>query len=149
MSALDITFNDKVGFLKDADRDWTSWIERLLLKAKSEIHKENSLEMSISFVSEAEIHQINLKYRDKDRATDVISFAIEDGGDDLDMAAFTSRPDFIEDIGDLFICPSVVKGHSVEYETGFDREFGYTCVHGFLHLNGYDHIRPEDAEKML
>lgn len=85
----------------------------------------------------------------KDRPTDVISFAIEDGLDEDFMAAFNDDPDFVEDIGDLFLCPEVIKRHSVEYETGFNREFGYTLVHGYLHLNGFDHIEDDEAKVMF
>ncbi|CCI85606.1 hypothetical protein FC52_GL000229 [Lactobacillus pasteurii DSM 23907 = CRBIP 24.76] len=149
MNPIEITYNDEVGFLDDKSRDWKTWIENLLLMAKKEIGKDNNLEMSINFVDEAESQRINSTYRDKDRPTDVISFAIEDGEDGLDFSDFISDPDFQEDIGDLFMCPSVIRRHSVEYETGFDREFGYTIVHGFLHLNGYDHIEPAEAKEMF
>lgn len=149
MAELNISFNDETDFLKHSDRDWRIWIEKLLLLAKKRINKTNALEMSINFVSPDRIHEINKKYRGKDRATDVISFAIEDGDEQLDLSAFEQDPDFVEDIGDLFICPEVVKAHAKEYETGFNREFGYTCVHGFLHLNGYDHIKPEEAKVMF
>ncbi|MCI1290208.1 MAG: rRNA maturation RNase YbeY [Lactobacillus sp.] len=149
MAPLTITFNDEVGFLTSGQRNWQNWIEQLLLQAKEKIGKQNSLEMSINFVDQARIHAINKQYRGKDRATDVISFAIEDGDEGLDLSSFEADPDFIEDIGDLFICPDVVRLHAKEYETGFDREFGYTCVHGFLHLNGYDHIKPAEAKVMF
>ncbi|EFO71241.1 translation metalloprotein YbeY [Lactobacillus iners LactinV 01V1-a] len=65
------------------------------------------------------------------------------------FAQFIETPDFVEDIGDLFICPEVVEKHATEYETGFYREFGYTLVHGYLHLNGYDHIKDDEAEVMF
>lgn len=149
MEPIEITYNDEVGFLEDKDQDWKKWIMDLLLLAKKEINQQSNLEMSINFVDEEKSHEINLKYRDKDRPTDVISFAIEDGEDGLDMAAFLNDPNFQEDIGDLFMCPSVIKRHSVEYGTGFEREFGYTIVHGFLHLNGYDHIEPNEAKEMF
>ncbi|MBN6049510.1 rRNA maturation RNase YbeY [Lactobacillus helveticus] len=149
MDPIDVTYHDEVGFLDDKNRDWQDWIMKLLLLAKKEIGKDNNLEMSINFVDEDRSHEINLKYRDKDRPTDVISFAIEDGEDAIDLSAFEDDLDFQEDIGDLFMCPSVIKRHSKEYGTGFDREFGYTVVHGFLHLNGYDHIKPDEAKEMF
>lgn len=149
MDPIEISYTDEVGFLEDKDRDWQKWIMDLLLLAKKEINKENPLLMSINFVDEKKSHEINLKYRQKDRPTDVISFAIEDGEEGFDMASFIDQPGFQEDIGDLFMCPSVIKRHSKEYETGFDREFGYTIVHGFLHLNGYDHIDPKEAKEMF
>ena len=97
MDPIDITYNDEVGFLDDKKRDWQDWIMKLLLLAKKEIGKDNNLEMSINFVDEDRSHEINLKYRDKDRPTDVISFAIEDGEDSIDLAAFEDDPDFQED----------------------------------------------------
>ncbi|RMC48832.1 rRNA maturation RNase YbeY [Lactobacillus sp. ESL0228] len=149
MSSIDITYNDEVQFLQNTELDWTKWISKLLLLAKKEIAKKNNLEMSISFVDENRSQEINRKYRSKNRPTDVISFAIEDGDDQVDLEAFASDPNFCEDIGDLIMCPSVIKRHSEEYETGWRREFGYTLVHGFLHLNGYDHIKPAEAKVMF
>ena len=148
MDSIDITFNDEVGFLDDKRRDWQKWILQLLLLAKREINKKNNLEMSINFIDEKRSNEINKKYRGKNRPTDVISFAIEDGADQIDFSVFDD-PEFIEDIGDLFMCPSVIMRHSKEYSTGWDREFGYTLVHGFLHLNGYDHIEPDEAKTMF
>ena len=148
MDSIDITFNDEVGFLDNEKRDWQKWITNLLLLAKKEINKKNNLEMSINFIDEKRSNEINKKYRGKDRPTDVISFAIEDGADQIDFSVFDD-PEFIEDIGDLFMCPSVIMRHSKEYGTGWDREFGYTLVHGFLHLNGYDHIEPNEAKTMF
>ena len=148
MDSIDITFNDEVGFLENEKRDWQKWITNLLLLAKKEINKKNNLEMSINFIDEKRSNEINKKYRGKKRPTDVISFAIEDGGDQIDFSVFDD-PEFIEDIGDLFMCPSVIMQHSKEYGTGWDREFGYTLVHGFLHLNGYDHIEPNEAKTMF
>ena len=86
MDAIDITYNDETNFLADTSRDWRKWIMDLLLMAKKEIGKENNLEMSINFVDEDKSHQINRDYRDKDRPTDVISFAIEDGEEGVDLA---------------------------------------------------------------
>ena len=149
ITPIDITYNDEVGFLKDSDENWEDWISQLLLLAKKEIGKDTNLEMSINFVDEERSQEINKKYRGKDRPTDVISFAIEDGGDNLDLSIFSDDPEFREDIGDLFMCPSVIKRHSEEYGTGWNREFGYTLVHGFLHLNGFDHIDPAEAKEMF
>lgn len=149
MNNLDISYNDEIDFLEDKTRDWKKWIEDLLLSAKKEIGKSNEQEISINFVTPEKIHEINKKYRGKDRPTDVISFAIEDGEDNDLMAQILDDPDFVEDIGDLFICIDVVKKQAVNYETGFDREFGYTLVHGYLHLNGYDHIEDDEAEEMF
>jgi metalloprotein, YbeY/UPF0054 family len=52
-------------------------------------------------------------------------------------------------LGDLFISVEIVDEHAKEYEHSFDRELGYTIVHGILHLNGYDHIKKEDEKVMI
>lgn len=149
MTPIDITYNDEIGFLDNQEIDWKKWIFDLLILAKKEINQKSNLEMSINFVDETRSQTINKEYREKDRPTDVISFAIEDGDDSIDFLAFGQDPDFQEDIGDLFMCPSVIQRHSKEYGTGWKREFGYTLVHGFLHLNGFDHIDSEEAKTMF
>lgn len=83
MQGIDVSYSDQVGFLTKGDRDWEDWIMQLLLMAKKEIGKDNAQEMSINFVDEDRSQAINRDYRDKDRPTDVISFAIEDGDDGL------------------------------------------------------------------
>ncbi|EKQ02664.1 metal-dependent hydrolase [Lacticaseibacillus casei 21/1] len=101
-------------------------------------------EMSITLVGDDEIERINREYRETDRVTDVISFAIEEGEDDLPLL-----PGMAKNIGDLFIDPLTVRRHAEDYGHSFERELGYTVVHGFLHLNGYDHIKPEDEAVMI
>ncbi|MCT7672230.1 MAG: rRNA maturation RNase YbeY, partial [Lactobacillus iners] len=81
MTEIDISFNDEVDFFSDTRKNWKTWIEELILSAKKNIKKTNRQEMSINFVDINKMHEINKNYRGKDRPTDVISFAIEDGID--------------------------------------------------------------------
>ncbi|MFD1393996.1 rRNA maturation RNase YbeY [Lacticaseibacillus jixianensis] len=113
--------------------------------AGKELNKAADTEMSITIVSDEEIHRINKQYRDTDRVTDVISFAIEDG----EQETLIGFPDMPENIGDLFIDPDQVARQAKDFGHSFERELGYTVVHGFLHLNGYDHIKPEDEAVMI
>ena len=76
MEGIDVSYQDDVGFLEKEGRDLEKWIMDLLLLAKKEIGKDNAQEMSINFVDEDRSQAINRDYRDKDRPTDVISFAI-------------------------------------------------------------------------
>ena len=105
MQGIDVSYSDEVGFLTKGDRDWEDWIMQLLLMAKKEIGKDNAQEMSINFVDEDRSQAINRDYRDKDRPTDVISFAIEDGDDGLDLVLKILRdaPDHLSEDG-LLIC---------------------------------------------
>ena len=96
--------------------------------------------MNIIFVNDEEIHKINKEYRNIDRVTDVISFALNDEKDFLIKT---------EELGDIFICVDQAKRQAEEYNHSLDREIGFLSVHGYLHLNGYDHMNKEDEEIMF
>ena len=51
-------------------------------------------------------------------------------------------------LGDLYVCFRKMKQQAKEYGTGIEREFTYLCVHGLLHLLGYDHIDESDKKVM-
>ena len=105
-------------------------------------------ETEISLMHNDEIHQINKEYRNVDRPTDVISFAINDADEDIIM-----DPEMAEEIpaniGDLMISVDKVAEQAEFLGHSYERELGFLCVHGFLHLNGYDHMEKEDQEKMF
>lgn len=138
---LNLFANDQI------DDKRVRWVENIVDFTSEELKINELTEVSIHFVDKEEIHRINKEYRDTDRPTDVISFAIEDGEDEEFMEQFEEIEE--HDIGDLFICKEVVADHAKEYEHSFDRELGYTIVHGILHLSGYDHIKPEDEKVMI
>ncbi|WP_129044978.1 rRNA maturation RNase YbeY [Companilactobacillus metriopterae] len=130
------------------DQTRVDWIEELVQFASNKLNLKDNTELSIHVVSVEEIHEINKKYRNVDRPTDVISFAINDGDEGLDFIE-SQIPDLPIDLGDLFISTDIVAEHAEEYDHSFDREFGYTIVHGILHLNGYDHIELSEEEEMI
>lgn len=120
--------------------------------AGSYIHLADNTEMSVTLVNNDEIHQINKKYRGVDRATDVISFAIEDDGDDGDFPIVMDeelKESIPENIGDIFVSVDKVTEQADYLGHSFERELGFLCVHGFLHLNGYDHMKKADADVMF
>lgn len=122
--------------------------EKLLAFAAEQLQLKDNDEMSLTFVKNPEIKEINAKYRGVDRATDVISFAINDDDEEIvmddEMAAMLPK-----DLGDLFISIDKVKEQALFLGHSEDRELGFLVVHGFLHLNGYDHEKPADEEKMF
>lgn len=127
-----------------------TWIRDLVEFAAKRLDLAADTEMSISLVTDERIQEINQSYRHKDRVTDVISFALED--DESDLPNFKSLEQKLaipRNIGDLMIAPHYVKQQAERYGHSFDRELGYTVVHGFLHLNGYDHIQADDEKKMI
>lgn len=96
---------------------------------------------SIIFISNEQIHEMNLKYRGIDRPTDVLSFALNDAKDD-----FKSE---INVLGDIYISIPKMKEQAIDYGHSEKRELSFLCIHGLLHLLGYDHMTSTDEEKMF
>lgn len=126
-------------------------IQQLLDFAADTLELADDTEMSVTFVDNQEIQEINKTYRNKDSATDVISFAIEDNSDDemANLAAELMGEFMARNLGDIFISIDRAQEQAVEYNHSFEREIGFLAVHGFLHLNGYDHMTPEDEKEMF
>ncbi|KRM72701.1 rRNA maturation RNase YbeY [Lacticaseibacillus brantae] len=138
---MDLEFFDDDHLLGEED---TQLVKDLVAFAGKELELPDDTEMSITIVDDDEIQRINREYRNTDRVTDVISFAIEEG--DETLIGFEDVP---RNIGDLFIDPAKVALQADDFGHSFQRELGYTVVHGILHLNGYDHIQAEDEAVMI
>ena len=113
---------------------------------KEEGIPDERIEISLSFVSMEEIHELNNMYRQVDRPTDVLSFEC-DGVDD-DLSAMTLAEDPVYELGDVVIAPDVASRQTREFGTTFEEEISLLLVHGLLHLCGYDHIADDEAEVM-
>ena len=137
-----IDFSDHTELVKD---EWYEQIEKLLNFAKQQEEISEDAELSITFVDKSEIQEINKMYRDKDKVTDVISFALEEDEPDIDMSEF----DIPRVLGDIIICTVVAQEQSESYGHSFERELGFLALHGFLHLLGYDHMNEEDEKEMF
>ena len=96
---------------------------------------------SIIFVDEKTICQINKTYRKIDRVTDVISFALEDHKDDVQTS--------LRMLGDIYVCIPRMKEQAISYGHSEKRELSFLCVHGLLHLLGYDHTKSIEDEKVM
>lgn len=108
---------------------------------KKENLEDTELEFSVIIVDNERIHQINKEYRNVDRPTDVISFALEDTED----VTF----DHYRPLGDIYISIDKVKEQAEAYGHSETRELAFLTVHGFLHLLGYDHMEPEEEKIMF
>ena len=115
------------------------------LNAVAKLHNLGDLvEVDITVVDDEEIHVLNRDYRNVDRSTDVLSFALdEDGGE----------PELIDGpeehlLGDIIISAETAQRQADEFGHGLEREIVYLAVHGLLHLLGYDHMTDEDKAVM-
>ena len=105
----------------------------------------SNTEVSISFVTNDEIHMLNREYRGIDRPTDVLSFEC-DGFDD-DESAITAEGMAFE-LGDIVIAPDVAQKQAPDYGLSFADEMSLLTTHGLLHLCGYDHMDDGEAQIM-
>lgn len=98
-------------------------------------------EFNVIVVDNKKIREINKEYRNIDRETDVISFALEDDK--------TFRLEGYRVLGDIYISIDKVKEQAKSYNHSFKREFTFLALHGLLHLLGYDHMKKEDEKIMF
>ena len=130
--------------------------QEILEFASQKTGKENK-EMAVTFVSNERSHELNLEYRDTDRPTDVISLEykpeLDIAVDEEDLLDHPELAEMLEDfdayIGELFISVDKAREQAEEYGHSFEREMGFLAVHGFLHINGYDHYTPEEEAEMF
>ncbi|WP_066257678.1 rRNA maturation RNase YbeY [Neobacillus drentensis] len=121
-------------------------IERVITFAARKQKVEAHSEVSITFVSNERIQEINREYRDKDKPTDVISFAMEELGEgEIELMG----ADMPRVLGDIIISIPKAIEQAEEYGHSFLRELGFLAVHGFLHLLGYDHMTEEEEKEMF
>ena len=128
----------------------------LLQFAAEKTGKENK-EMAVTFVTNERSHELNLEYRDTDRPTDVISLEYKPESDltfsEEDLAENSELAEMLDEfdayIGELFISVDKAREQAEKYGHSFEREMGFLAVHGFLHINGYDHYTPEEEKEMF
>ena len=126
-------------------------VKDLLDFASRKLRLANDTEMSVTFMNNDEIQQINRQYRGLNKPTDVISFAIEEDPDEEDVINFDDElmKEIPRNLGDIFVSIDKVHEQALDLGHSNQRELGFLVVHGFLHLNGYDHMRPTDEDEMF
>jgi probable rRNA maturation factor len=133
--------------------DLIALLENILQKA-GEAEGIEQGEVALTFVDNTRIHELNLEYRGIDRPTDVLSFAMnESGEDELDIIYEVEEGKALEDVpdvlGDIIISVTRAQEQALEYGHSLERELGFLFVHGFLHLLGYDHQDEASEAEMM
>lgn len=142
---MDIVIYDETEQITEEKR---AWMEELLQFSAKKLTVPEDAEISITVVDNQKIKEINRDYRNKDAVTDVISFAQEDD-EDIFMTIDLEDDDFPRDLGDIFLSYDKAVEQAKDYGHSVDRELGFLLVHGFLHLNGYDHMTEADEKEMF
>jgi probable rRNA maturation factor len=107
---------------------------------------QNHCEVSVTFTDNEGIHELNKKFRQVDKPTDVLSFPL------FDFEGETEEPpidEIIHNLGDIVISLERAEEQAEEYGHSFNREVAFLCVHSMLHLLGYDHERSEEEDKEM
>ncbi|GAA0295882.1 putative rRNA maturation factor [Gracilibacillus halotolerans] len=139
---MHIDFLDETG---DITKEQQELLLNVLQLASNMEEIPKDAEVSISFVSDEEIHRLNKEYRQIDQPTDVLSFALEEGEDNYSIEG----NEIPRMLGDIIVSVDKAKEQAETYNHSFNRELAFLTVHGFLHLLGYDHMSDEDEKKMF
>lgn len=110
-------------------------------------------EVSVSFLTESEIREVNRSSRNTDAVTDVLSFPYLEGikGKAIKVSDYKTDVDPYTKclmLGEINICLEKAKQQAEEYGHSVTRECAYLALHGLLHILGYDHIKDEDKKEM-
>lgn len=117
-------------------------VENLLSSFEKELDVEGTY--SLSFVSPETIRNLNREYREKDEVTDILTFRLDDG------ESFPGLPEEEKELGDIFICLERMKENAAEFGSSDAEELARLCLHGLMHLVGYDHKTNDfSTEEML
>lgn len=116
-------------------------VEKVLYSAIEKEKLEN-VSFNLIIVDNDYIHELNKTYRNIDRETDVISFALLDEKEEENYSSKTV-------LGDIYISVDKAIEQSKDYGHTLIRELCFLSVHGLLHLLGYDHMEKEDEKIMF
>jgi len=126
----------------DVDVDSLAGLSRFVLE-RMRLHP--ATEMCVRLVDEDTIEALNRQWMGGDGPTDVLAFPMDellpggvDGGEEPEGY-----------LGDLALCPQVAARQASEHQHGTGDEIDLLCVHGILHLLGYDHAEPDDHREMF
>lgn len=122
--------------------DYKEQFLQIIFTTAQLLNIEDDLELSCIIVDDNKIHEINKDYRQIDKSTDVISFAMEDN----DQYYVAGMP---RSLGDIFISIDHAKTQAKDYGHSLKREMCFLFTHGLLHLLGYDHMNEDDEKEMF
>jgi len=141
MTVITDLINDSDGESVPDPERFRHWAETTIQTVQPPRPAGKPVSVSIRIVDSNESAALNHRFRDKDYATNVLSFGCE--LPDMMLTQMAEQP-----LGDLVICAAVVDREAQEQNKTIDAHWAHMVVHGILHLSGYDHIDDEDAQQM-
>lgn len=147
MTDLELLISDETQKVKNSN---LNMIKNVVSTSAKHLKLDGNFECSITVVDNQKIREINKEYRKIDKVTDVISFAIEDEDEeDFGIVFRKDQNPFPRQLGDIFISLQRAQEQAEDYGHSFERELAFLVVHGFLHLNGYDHQTKNEEKEMF
>ncbi len=143
MIIIDVLNEQQEKNITDKEQDL---IKELIIIA-ADMEEIDDGEVVVTLVDNQRIQELNRDYRQMDQPTDVLSFAMNEQGDEeMDIIYEEELPNTL---GDIVISIPRAMEQAEEYGHSFERELGFLTVHGFLHLIGYDHQTEEEEKEMF
>ena len=136
---MELIIDDRQDKLK-VDEDLIEKIKDIIVEWLDYEGYDDDYEVSLSFVDNKEIHQLNREFRGVDRPTDVLSFPMLSDEFDIELEE--------ESLGDIVISLEKAFEQSKEYNHSFEREVCFLVCHSTFHLLGYDHDTEENTKQM-
>ena len=138
---VDILYDDRQDKMQISDENIEAIKKTVLTCLKTE-EMDGNFEVSVSFVTNEEIKELNRQYRNVDSETDVLSFPLDDDDDDFSMDG-----DVIL-LGDIVLSTEKIIEQAKDFGHSLEREMLYLVAHSMLHLLGYDHMDDEEKSEM-
>ena len=137
---MEIIFDDRQTY-KKIDEDILDKVERVMLAVLDYEDYDDNYEVSLSFVDNEEIRNLNRDFRNIDRVTDVLSFPmLSDDEFDIEYEE--------ESLGDIVISIQRADEQAEEFDHSLEREICFLVCHSMFHLLGYDNMEEEEAKDM-
>ncbi len=133
-----------------SEAEFALWCSKALEHGLSDqqLKVDTPWEITVRIVEASESQNLNREYRHKDYPTNVLSFDYEDPFSDLNFEDDDHPGNLSLNMGDIVICSSIVEKEAEEQAIPLRDHYAHLTVHASLHLLGYDHEDPQEAEKM-
>ena len=132
---INVLFDDRQDVMEITE-DGCKAIEKAIGEVIEAAELEGDFEVSVSFVTNEEIKELNKEFRNVDSETDVLSFPMDDEFDGVIL------------LGDIVLSTQRIIEQAKDFVHSLEREMAYLTVHSMLHLLGYDHMNSDEKEEM-
>lgn len=143
--SLEVEFTQEIS--SPVEEEMLSLLQTVLTTA-AELEQVEG-EVAVTLVDNERIRELNRDFRGIDNPTDVLSFAMNESGEEEPDIYFEEEDEAPNMLGDIIISVPRAREQAEEYGHTLQRELGFLVVHGFLHLLGYDHQNEEEEKEMF